>query len=110
MPKNILAVVETDNSHLVVFDDAMGRNMHRTGKSYDFDKFKKALNYSCIKSKDATLVDIGANIGSICIEALVAGYFDQCIAQKITQAIIGYACRKKTDDSMKCTEKLLKFR
>ena len=75
-----LSIVKTENGHLTVFDDVMGRTMNETGKSFDFDKFENALNLSGVNRDKTTLVDVGANIGSICVEALSAGYFGRAIA------------------------------
>lgn len=62
-------------------DLVIGRSLYIKGE-FDFDKFVQVfslLDFDSTKSS-MTLIDIGANIGSIGIPAVSRGYVDKCIA------------------------------
>ena len=76
-----LLVVNNFNEKYIVnsSDKIIGRSLYIDG-SYDFDTFLHTLEILKNKIKTETLVDIGANIGSICIPAVKRGIFKNCFA------------------------------
>jgi FkbM family methyltransferase len=60
-------------------DTVIGRELYING-SFEFDNFLHTLEILKNKIKTKTLIDIGANIGSICIPAIKRGIFENCLA------------------------------
>ena len=60
-------------------DSVIGRSLYIDG-SFEFDNFLHTLEILKNKIKKETLIDIGANIGSICIPAIKRGIFKNCLA------------------------------
>ncbi len=61
-----------------VGDQVIGRSVYRTGQ-FDFDKFELAL--SCLGLRRLrVLVDVGANIGTVCIPAVRRGLAERAVA------------------------------
>ena len=76
----LLAVNNFNEKYIVNSSDKIiGRSLYIDG-SYDFDTFLHTLEILKNKIKTETLVDIGANIGSICIPAVKRGIFKNCFA------------------------------
>jgi FkbM family methyltransferase len=61
-----------------VGDRVIGRHIRRQGE-WDFDKFELTLQLLDRRSL-GTLVDVGANIGTICIPAVARGWAERAIA------------------------------
>ena len=62
-------------------DQTIGRNTFiNGGEPFDFEKMELVFNLLNLKSPQKLLVDIGANIGTICIPAVKRGYFKSAIA------------------------------
>ena len=59
-------------------DKVIGRTIFIEQKSYDCKKLKSALDL--ISNRRSTLLDVGANIGTIGIFGVSRGYFNKCIA------------------------------
>lgn len=80
-PKNSLVISSVDNEKFVLNtgDKMIARKIYVNG-GYDFDK--AMLVHSLIKpsSNDILLVDVGANIGSICIPFVKRGLVSKAIA------------------------------
>ena len=51
-----------------------------SNKEFDLDKLTTALKILQFNKKDSLLIDIGANIGTICIPAIKRGFFAKAIA------------------------------
>jgi FkbM family methyltransferase len=78
--RELLAVNNFNEKYIVNSSDKIiGRSLYIDG-SYDFDTFLHTLEILKNKIKTETLVDIGANIGSICIPAVKRGIFKNCFA------------------------------
>jgi FkbM family methyltransferase len=76
----LLAVNNFNEKYIVNSNDKeIGRSLYING-TYEFDTFCHALKILKNKLKTETLVDIGANIGSICIPAVKRGIFKNCLA------------------------------
>lgn len=60
-------------------DQVIGRTVYATKKPFDFDKLKKVLKILKLK-KNELLIDVGANIGTICIPAIKRNLFNKAIA------------------------------
>jgi len=60
-------------------DKVIGRSIYING-DFEFGNFLHTLEILQKKILNKTLVDIGANIGSICIPAIKRGFFQNCIA------------------------------
>jgi FkbM family methyltransferase len=60
-------------------DKEIGRELF-INNIYDFDKLTLALKITDYNKNNTTLIDIGANLGSICIPAVKRNYFTQAIA------------------------------
>jgi len=60
-------------------DQVIGRTVYATKKPFDFDKLTRVLKILNLK-KNRLLIDIGANIGTICIPAIKRKIFDKAIA------------------------------
>ena len=76
-----LLAINTFNEKYIVNsnDKGIGRSLYING-SFEFDIFLHTLEILKNKIKTETLVDIGANIGSICIPAVKRGIFKNCLA------------------------------
>ena len=76
----LLAINNFNEKYIVNSSDkVIGRSLYIHG-SFDFDVFLHTLEILKNKIKTETLVDIGANIGSICIPAIKRGIFTNCLA------------------------------
>jgi FkbM family methyltransferase len=59
-------------------DQVIGRTVYATKNPFDFDKLTKVLKILNLK-KNELLIDIGANIGTICIPAIKRNLFNKAI-------------------------------
>lgn len=76
----LLAVNNFSEKYIVNSSDKIiGRSLYING-TFEFDQFLHTLEILGNKIKTETLVDIGANIGSICIPAVKRGIFKNCLA------------------------------
>jgi FkbM family methyltransferase len=76
----LLAINNFNEKYIVNSNDkVIGRSLYVNG-SFEFDTFLHTLEILKNKIKTETLVDIGANIGSICIPAVKRGIFKNCLA------------------------------
>jgi FkbM family methyltransferase len=76
----LLAINNFNEKYIVNSNDkVIGRYLYING-SFEFDIFLHTLEILKNKIKTETLVDIGANIGSICIPAVKRGIFKNCLA------------------------------
>ena len=60
-------------------DKAIGRTVFATG-GYDLDKLEKVRRLYQKPTKNMVFIDVGANIGTMCIPAVKRGYFARTIA------------------------------
>jgi FkbM family methyltransferase len=60
-------------------DDTIGRAVYLTRLPFDFDKLERVAGL-LQERRLSVLIDIGANIGTICIPAVRRGYFSKAIA------------------------------
>ena len=69
------------NFHLILFakDQYISRSTYINGP-YDFFLLKKSINYLPTTFARHTLIDVGANIGTVCIPAILKKIFKECIA------------------------------
>lgn len=78
--KELLAINNLSEKYIVNSSDTIiGRSLYINGH-YEFDTFLDVLKILENKIKKNTLIDIGANIGSICIPAIKRKIFEKCIA------------------------------
>ncbi len=78
--RELLAINYFNEKYIVNSSDAViGRSLYING-SFEFDTFLHTLEILKNKIKTETLVDIGANIGSICIPAVKREIFKNCLA------------------------------
>jgi FkbM family methyltransferase len=78
--KELLAINNYNEKYIVNSSDIfIGRSLYING-NFEFDIFLEALKILQNKIKKKTLIDIGANIGSICIPAIKRGIFSNCLA------------------------------
>jgi len=78
--RELLAINNFNEKYIVNSSDVViGRHLYING-SFEFDTFLHTLEILKNKIKTQTLVDIGANIGSICIPAVKRGIFKNCLA------------------------------
>ena len=78
--KELLAINNYSEKYIVNSSDiAIGRSLYINGH-FEFDTFLYALKILENKIKKKTLIDIGANIGIICIPAIKRKIFENCIA------------------------------
>ena len=76
----LLAINNFNEKYIVNSNDkVIGRSLYING-SFEFDTFLHTLEILKKKIKAETLVDIGANIGSICVPAVKRGIFKNCLA------------------------------
>jgi FkbM family methyltransferase len=76
----LLAINKFNEKYIVNSSDkGIGRSLYING-SFEFDIFLHTLEILKNKIKPKILLDIGANIGSICIPAIKRGIFKKCIA------------------------------
>jgi FkbM family methyltransferase len=59
-------------------DQVIGRTVYATKKPFDFDKLTKVLKILNLK-KNELLIDVGANIGTICVPAIKRNLFNKAI-------------------------------
>jgi len=59
-------------------DQVIGRTVYATKEPFDFDKLTKVLKILNLK-KNELLIDVGANIGTICIPAIKRNLFNKAI-------------------------------
>ena len=59
-------------------DQVIGRTVYATKKPFDFEKLTKVLKILNLK-KSELLIDVGANIGTICIPAIKRNLFNKAI-------------------------------
>ena len=59
-------------------DQVIGRTVYTTKKPFDFDKLTKVLKILNLK-KNELLIDVGANIGTICVPAIKRNLFNKAI-------------------------------
>ena len=60
-------------------DKVIGRTVYTTKKPFDFDKLTKILKILNLK-RNELLIDVGANIGTICIPAIKRKLFKKALA------------------------------
>jgi FkbM family methyltransferase len=78
--KELLAINNYSEKYIVNSSDkVIGRSLYIDGH-YGFDTFLHALKILENKITKRTLIDIGANIGSICIPAIKRKFFENCLA------------------------------
>jgi FkbM family methyltransferase len=78
--KELLAINNFSEKYIVNSSDTIiARSLYINGH-YEFDTFLDALKILGNKIKKNILIDIGANIGSICIPAIKRKIFEKCIA------------------------------
>ena len=79
-PKSLLLSTIGEESYVVSSDDkVIGRDIYMTG-SFDFGKLKKSAQFLGPDWSSDLLIDIGSNIGVICIPAVKRGLFRSAIA------------------------------
>jgi FkbM family methyltransferase len=79
-PNNLLLSNISDEMYLVSSSDkVIGRKTYIAG-TFDFDKFEKVFKLLDTSFVPHTLIDIGANIGTICIPAVKRGLFSCAVA------------------------------
>ncbi|MDW3096129.1 MAG: FkbM family methyltransferase [Gammaproteobacteria bacterium] len=80
-PMNTLMISNCINENFIVSssDKTIARGLF-SNKEFDLDKLTAALKILQFDKKHSLLIDIGANIGTICIPAIKRGYFDEAIA------------------------------
>jgi FkbM family methyltransferase len=80
-PNNTFLISSASKEFFVVSsqDKSIGRNVF-IGGEYDFDKVGKALDILGANRPSLLLVDVGANVGTICIPAVKRGFFEKAIA------------------------------
>lgn len=82
-----LAITNNYKENYVVqsCDKVIGRSLFAKG-TFDFQKFSRAIaliDSNSMDRKQTTLIDVGANIGSICIPAITRGCVQKAIAFEI---------------------------
>lgn len=80
-PKDKLLLSEIANEKYLISSNDMfiGQTIYAKG-TFDLEKIELALKIIGEKFEPAVLIDIGANIGTICIPCIKRGYFKQAIA------------------------------
>ncbi len=80
-PKNAMLLTLTGTEQFVVSckDRVIGRRLYASGK-FEFENFETILPLLGATFKRKCLIDIGANIGVICIPAVKRGWFEQAVA------------------------------
>ena len=80
IPSNSLVISSHEEVSYIVntYDKVIGKSIYKSG-GYDSDKLTKALKITPGNSERDILVDVGANIGSISIEAITKGLFKRAI-------------------------------
>jgi FkbM family methyltransferase len=81
-PEPYLAVTTLDGDSFIVSssDQVIARDMFELKKAWDLDLLVKAMQIIPNGSKFGTLIDLGANIGSISIGAVSKGLFQRAFA------------------------------
>lgn len=77
--EKVLFLNKGNNKYLVHNNDHISKLLFINGE-FDFKILKKSLKYLGKKKKRKTLINIGAHIGSSCIEAIKKNYFENAIA------------------------------
>jgi len=77
--EKVLFLNKNNNKYLLHNNDHISKLLFINGE-FDFKILKKALKYLGKKQKRKTLINIGAHIGSSCIEAIKKNYFEDAIA------------------------------
>jgi hypothetical protein len=80
-PANILLLSNVGNERFLVTsnDRSISRDVFITG-SFEFDKFDRMLSLLGKHFRKTLLIDVGANIGTICIPAIKRNIFQCAIA------------------------------
>jgi len=80
-PKNTLMISNAKNENFIISsqDKTIARELYIT-KEYDLSKLETALKILKFDKLDSLLIDVGANIGTICIPAIKRNYFSKAIA------------------------------
>lgn len=60
-------------------DKAIGLSVYANQRPYDFEKFEQAFRLLDKNRKNRQLIEVGANIGTICIPAIRRGFFETAI-------------------------------
>lgn len=82
MPPDTLVLADCGLEKFIVntSDKEIGRHCYYFQKAFDVEKLETALNLLPQSQMKRTLVDIGANIGTICIHAVINDLVERCIA------------------------------
>ena len=75
-----LVAGETEAFVISTSDKIIGRVVYATNAPFDFEKMKTVLSLLPGGQQRTLLIDIGANIGTICIPAVKRGFFQRAIA------------------------------
>ena len=78
--KFLLCDSDVERFVVVTSDKVISRSVFTDGGSYDFQKFQTAVGLLGPEFRLELLVDVGANIGTICITAVSRGFAPQAIA------------------------------
>ena len=76
----LISAGRTETFVICASDKMIGRNVYVNKKPYDFEKMAKILSILGDDRPKMLLIDIGANIGTICIPAVKRGLFEKAIA------------------------------
>ncbi len=81
-PRDPFVVSNCEKESFIVStsDQVIGRYTYARRKPWDVDKLKNVVSLMPIDNTRTTIIDVGANIGTICITALKRGYFSKAIA------------------------------
>jgi FkbM family methyltransferase len=80
--KNLLLISNGESEKFILSssDKTIGKDTFVNKTPFDFDKFEMVIGLLSPDHKRKILIDIGANIGSICIPAVNRGHFELAIA------------------------------
>lgn len=80
-PKNTLMISNAKDENFIISsqDKTIARELY-INKEYDLSKLETALKILKFDKASSLLIDVGANIGTICIPAVKRNYFSQAIA------------------------------
>lgn len=76
----LLSVGDTETFVISSADKYIGRDTYISGNPYDFELMQKALKILGNRRPNQLLIDVGANIGTICIPAVKRSVFQNAIA------------------------------
>jgi FkbM family methyltransferase len=80
-PNTLLVTGGADEKYIVnSSDQAIGRYTFRENLAYEFETLETVLSLLPVQHTRETLIDIGANIGTVGIHAIANGLFERCIA------------------------------